>query len=387
MSGPAAAEHQTGAPLQFSGANQAKSVLNEWFATRDDHRARFVAAHGWGDATLTPMREDMGARRYFRLTRPNGQTAVLMESVPDGHELATPGQRLDDYVVIADLLRANGLSAPRVYAQDFDTGYLLIDDFGDLSFRDAMLKNIVDRNTIYGTAMSVIQKMCAIDWPAARDRDTYYEGAMYKGLRRMIDWYAPVKRNQPNENGLVDEFLNRWNMVEDAVTDAVGEPLQGFIHCDFHLENLQWRDGQTGLARAGVLDFQDARIGPAVYDLTNLLNDARMSLPPDYKRARLEEFLSGLPATQRDNFRAWFWVYSGQFLHRVAGQFVKHATIGNTRYMSFMPFIQANLKDIMSEPVMAPVRELMAELGVDLEPFADGTDFAALTRLIAPDAY
>lgn len=375
-------------PVQnFAGANQAKSVLHEWFATRDAYRKSFLDSCGWGAAVVTPLREDMGARRYFRVTR-GTEHAMLMESVPDDHEYATPGQRLDDYILIADMLRAHGICTPQIFAKNIADGYLLIEDFGDLSFREAMMSGAVPRDDIYGAAMDVLLKMHSFQWPDNIPRDTYYEGTMYLGLRRMIDWYVPVKRGVPNEPGLVDEFLARWNMIEDDLTERFGAPIQGVAHSDFHVENLQWRSGQVGLARAGVLDFQDARPGPAVYDLTNLLNDARMSLEPEYKRALLEKFLNTLPADERENFRHWFWVYSGQFLHRVAGQFVKHATIGNTRYLkSFMPFIQANLKDIMSQPFLAPVHGLMLELGVDLEPFPEDTDFSQLTHLIAPDAY
>lgn len=372
---------------QFAGANQAKSVLHEWFATREPYRNAFLKQYGWDDAAVTPMREDMGARRYFRLTRASGETRVLMESVPDGHEYATPGQRLDDYVLIAEMLRGQGLSAPRVDAYDYSTGYVLLEDFGDLSFRSAMLSGQVARPEIYGAAMDVLKILSGFSWPASVARDTYYDGAMYKGLRRMIDWYVPVKRGKANEPGLVDEFLTRWKTVEETARAEVGEPVQGFVHCDFHLENLQWRGDQTGVSCAGILDFQDARPGPAVYDLTNLLNDARMTLPAGEKRAYLAEFLAGVRPEHRANFERWFWIYSAQFLHRVAGQFIKHATIGNTRYLQFMPFIQANLKDIFTHDFLAPVGDFMMQLGVDLEPFAPNLDFAAQVPLIAKDAY
>ncbi len=382
MAGRAVAQKQI-----FSGANQAKSVLHEWFATRTPFRDAFLKKQGWDRATMTPLREDMGARRYFRLTRADGETRVLMESVPDGHDLATPGQRLDDYVAIAACLCDAGIAAPRVDAYDFSSGYILIQDFGDLSFRAAMLSGAVDRGDIYRTAMQVIQKFGQVKWDQAVTRPTYYDGAMYKGLRRMVDYYVPVKRGVANDPSMVNEFLARWEQVEAQARADVGAPVQGFIHCDFHLENLQWRADQVGMARAGVLDFQDARMGPAVYDLTNLLNDARMSLPPDEKRTYLAAYLAGVPDADRANFDRWFWIYSAQFLHRVAGQFVKHAIIGNTRYLEFMPFIQANLKDIFSHDFLAPVAEYLGQLQVDLEPFPEGLDFSAQARLIAADAY
>lgn len=374
-------------PLSFAGANQAKSVLNEWFATRGPYRENFLRSCTWQGASIVPLREDMAARRYYRLTRPSGETAVLMESVPDDHEYATPGHLVADYVAIAELLRAGGLVTPEIYATDIKNGYVLLQDFGDMSFRAALLSGLVSRDEIYQTAANVVQKIYQVQWPANQSRPDYYDGTMYKGLRRMIDWYAPVKRGQANGAGAVAEFLAVWHQVEQAATAAVGPPVQGFVHCDFHLENLQWRGDQAGLARAGLLDFQDARMGPAVYDLTNLLNDARVSLPPDVKRGYLDQFLAGIPVDQRENFERWFWIYSAQFLHRVAGQFVKHAIIGNTRYLQFMPFIQANLQDIFTHAYLAPVGDYLAQLGVDLAPFPDGMDFAAHAHLIAPDAY
>lgn len=371
---------------QFAGANQAKSVLNEWFATRGPYRDAFLKQCGWQGAVITPLREDMAARRYYRLSK-GDQTSVLMESVPDDHEYATPGHLVADYVAIAELMRAGGLATPKIYATDIPNGYVLLEDFGDVSFRAALMSGAVSRDEIYNTAAAVVQKIYQVKWPQAQKRDDYYEGTMYKGLRRMIDWYVPVKRGIANAPDMVNEFLNRWQQVEDAARAQVGAPIQGFVHCDFHLENLQWRADQAGMARAGLLDFQDARMGPAVYDLTNLLNDARVSLPPDVKRAYLNQFLAGIPEGDRANFERWFWIYSAQFLHRVAGQFIKHAIIGNTRYLQFMPFIQTNLKDIYDHDFLAPVTDYFDQLKVDLEPFPDGFDFAAHAEIIAKDAY
>ena len=370
-----------------SVATQSKSVLHDWYNTRAPYRQVFLEKCGWADADVTFLREDMGPRRYMRLSRPNGDTRVLMESVPDGHEYAISDQRLDDYVMIAQMLRDHGVYAPCVDAYDYETGYVLVEDFGDMSFRKALTEGLVSRDDIYSASMDVLVKLSSFRWPADVPRKTYYEGIVHKARSRLMHWYVPMKRGKPNDPGMVESFLARWQMIEDEAVRAVGAPIQGFVHGDFHLENLQWRAGQTGLDRAGLLDFQDGRPGPAVYDLTNLLNDARISLDPDYKRKLLNEFLSKIPAQDRANYERWFWIYSGHFLHRVAGQFVKHAVIGNTRYLQFMPFIQANLKDIFSHDFLAPVGDYLDSLGVDLEPFPDGFDFSARADLISADAF
>ncbi|MBT8408941.1 MAG: phosphotransferase, partial [Alphaproteobacteria bacterium] len=87
--------------------------------------ARFVAAAGWGEAARSPLAGDASNRRYERLSRLGGQTAILMDAAPDHAE------DVRAFVRIAGILAGAGLSPPRILAENLGAGLLLLEDLGD----------------------------------------------------------------------------------------------------------------------------------------------------------------------------------------------------------------------------------------------------------------
>ncbi len=344
----------------------------EWFASRANLRAGFLSLHGWIGASLETIGEDSAFRRYFRLHSDNGQSVILMEAVPDGHAIATPGHSLKDFIRISAYLRSIGVSAPQVYAEDEREGYLLIEDFGDISFKAAQQQKIASREYLYGLATDVLSWLRQKAHAGDIDLPDYYASHVHTGRRRVIDWYIPAVRWQKNPDGLVESYLAVWDGIEKSLPPVP----RGFLHIDYHFENLMWVDGKTGLGRCGLLDFQGAMTGPVPYDLANLLEDARVDVPVGLRRTMMDRYCQTMTPEERDVFQGWYRILATQFHCRVIGQFIRLAVRDDkTRYLSMIPRVASYLREGLKDPILAPLARWFAGEGIDfleVEGFTPG---------------
>lgn len=360
----------------------ASFAAQDWFDARAGLRGGFLARAGWAGAPLRPIGEDCAFRRYFRLTD-GTRSVVLMEAVPDGYDIATPGHRLVDFIRIGGWLRGRGFSAPEIYEADEENGYLLIEDFGDVSFMRAG-RDGADAARLYETATDVLAALRDLSRAPGGgiELPDYYQSHVHKGRRRIVDWYMPCLRGAANPDGLAEEYLAVWDAIEKSLPP---EPA-GFLHIDYHFENLMWLPDRAGVRAAGILDFQGAMNGPSAYDLANLLEDARVDVPPDLRAAMMDRFCRGMAADARALFRERYRILATQFHCRVAGQFIRLALRdGKTRYLRHLPRVARYLKEGLEHPVLAPLKDWFGAQGVRFDAPPDVGPGAA--RLIRGDAF
>lgn len=308
--------------------------------------------------------------------------AILMEAVPDGESIATPGHALRDYIRIGAYLRSLGMRAPEIFEADERNGYLLLEDFGDVSFK-AALAGGTDRHELYGLAVDVLSHLRMRAKPGVIDLPDYYQSHIHTGRRRIVDWYLPALRGARNPDGMVEEFLSVWDEIEKSLPPCP----RGFLHIDYHVENLMWLPGGAGLDRCGILDFQGAMTGPLPYDLANLLEDARIDVAPELRPAMLDRYCAGMTPEDKENFKNWYRVLATQFHCRVAGQFTRLAVKdGKTRYLAHLPRVAGYLRDGLEHPLLAPLKSWFSKHKVDFSQVPQ-IDSAALSRHIREDAF
>lgn len=329
----------------------------------------FIERHGW--AIENSVGQDSSIRRYFRVQKGKSR-AVLMETVPDGSTHATPGHSLGDFIRIAEWLRAIGLKAPEIYEEDREGGYLLLEDLGQTCFRDA-LDNGQPSEELYQLGKDVLDHIAAQDCPL--ELQDYYVSHVHRRHRRVVDWFMPLVRGRVNEVDLVESYRHVWHEIEAAQP----RPEFGFLHIDFHAQNLMWLPEESGLQRCGILDFQGAMIGPRPYDLANLLEDARCDVPTDVKAHILSQL--------SDAERIWFRILATQFHCRVIGQFIKQAVIDkNPAYLKHIMRLQNYLAEGLKDPVLAPLANWFAQHNIDFTRVVPLENLDILRDLIAEDA-
>lgn len=357
------------------------STAKEFFATRDVPRAAFIAAHVPGTGAPHAIGEDWATRRYFRVGGADG-SFILMESVPDHVVFAAPGHRIADFIRIAATLRVAGLHAPEIVAVDEREGYVLMEDMGDVSFYTA-IENGEDQGALYTLATDALCRMGDAFTANTLKLPLYRDTHVHKGRRRVIDWYAPLVRGSMNPEGVVDDYLTVWDDIEKQLPPAQS----GFVHGDYHVQNLMLCAGERDLGRCGILDFQGAMWGPLAYDLANLLGDIRRDVPKDMADAALARRTKNMTKDEKETFAAWLSVLMMQFHCRVAGQVIRLAAVsGKPAHLRHMPRIQNYMREGLKNPALAPLAAWFARENITFDA-PPSFDAAALKTLIRPDAF
>jgi len=343
----------------------------EYFESRSELRAAFLAENIPGDFDLIPLAADWASRRYFRVRKPDGSTLVLMEAVPDHTGQYTPGHKVSDFIRIAQALRKAGIRAPEITAMDEHEGYLLLEDFGDVSVY-AALEQGEDPDVLYREATDILVRTRNNMRSNDLHLPDYYTGHVHKGRQRIVDWYIPATRAAQNPDGLVQSYLAAWAEVEEQLPPCP----QGFVHGDYHAQNLMRLDNTLG-----VLDFQGAMWGPRPYDLANLLEDIRRDVPKDIRTAMIERYDAS------ETFAQWYRVMATQFHCRLLGQTLRLAIAGGRPdFLKFIPRIQNYVREALPDPVLKPLADWMTREKVDLE--AEGVfDPTKVKDFIRSDAF
>ncbi|NNF24188.1 MAG: phosphotransferase [Rhodobacteraceae bacterium] len=225
--------------------------------------ARFVAAAGWGEAARSPLAGDASNRRYERLSRLGGQTAILMDAAPDHAE------DVRAFVRIAGILAGAGLSPPRILAENLGAGLLLLEDLGDDLFARLLELHPGKEPELYRAAIDCLAELHIAAPPADLQR---LDAAHLADIAILPwQWYAekPAAAATAEMKARLTDLFATLSPGPDVL-----------VLRDFHAENLIWLPGRARAARVGLLDFQDAKAGHRAYDVVSLLTDARRDIAP-----------------------------------------------------------------------------------------------------------
>jgi N-acetylmuramate 1-kinase len=314
-------------------------------AERDAQIAAFLAACGWADAERAPLAGDASFRRYCRLAR-GAATTMLMDAPP-------PQEDVRPYLAVARHLRALDFSAPAILAAEEETGLLLIEDFGDGTFTRLLAKG-EDERALYEMAIDVLialhRRFDAVHAPWL---PPYDDTRLLNEAALLVDWYLPAITGRQTSPALREEYLDLWRALF-PVARAVPDSL---VLRDYHVDNLMRVAGRAGLAACGLLDFQDAVLGPVAYDLVSLLEDSRREIAPDLVAAMYARYCAAFPTLDRAVLDASFVVLGAQRHCKVIGIFTRLCRRdGKPRYLAHIPRLWRLLDGNFRHPVLAPVK-------------------------------
>jgi aminoglycoside/choline kinase family phosphotransferase len=214
---------------------------------------------------LAPASADASFRRYFRITPDApalGETTLIAMDAPPPQEDCAP------FVHVAALLRAAGLNAPRVLAQDLARGFLLLSDLGNVTYLSAL--NQSNARELFADATDALVRWQLATRPGELPR--YDETLLRRELELFPDWY--LARHLALELA-AGERAALVRIFDTLIADHLAQP-RVYVHRDFMPRNLMVCE-----ANPGVLDFQDAVEGPISYDVVSLFKDAFVSWPEE----------------------------------------------------------------------------------------------------------
>jgi tRNA threonylcarbamoyl adenosine modification protein YjeE len=368
-------EEGSGRRLRLAAEGAALERLTRSFAIRD-----FLGTAGWGEARRSFLLGDASTRAYETVALDGSATRILMNAPrqPDGppirdgkpySQIARLAETVTPFVAVGKALKGAGIAAPEIFSADLERGILLIEHLGDGGFLAADGTPVVER---YRAAGELLADLHAVRWnpvlPVAPGIDyrvpAYDPEAMAIETELLIDWYMPHVRGAPATPEERRLFAGAWASVFSLLDTAE----KSLVLRDYHSPNLIWRPQKTGRDRLGVIDFQDALIGPSAYDVASLAMDARVTISPELEAATVEAYCATRAVAgsfDRASFEAAYAIMAAQRNSKILGIFVRlNKRDGKPQYLKHLPRIRDYVSRALRHPALAPVREAYRALGI-----------------------
>jgi hypothetical protein len=176
----------------------------------------------------------------------------------------------------------------------------------------------------------------------------------------MLEWYLPDRGVTPDED-LRSEFLTMWRGILQEPAAAA----KTWVLRDFHSPNLIWLGERAGIKRVGIIDFQDAVLGPAAYDVVSLLQDARIDVPEMTELTLFSRYVRKRREVDANfdaaGFATLYAIMSAQRNTRLLGTFARlNRRDGKPQYLKHQPRIWTYLNRSLAHPSLAPLRDWYA---------------------------
>ena len=236
---------------------------------------------------------DASFRRYFRLTQSGMPSRIVMDAPP-------PQEDCRPFAEMTARLRDAGVHAPEILAMDLEQGFMVLEDFGDATLLPNLTQESADQ--LYGSAMTSLltfqQSAKTENLPA------YDEPMLMREMQLFPDWLLEKHLDLK----LSDDSKKMFARTFNALTEAALEQPKVFVHRDYHSRNLMLLSDNS----LGVIDYQDAVLGPVTYDLVSLLRDCYIAWDDALVSRWCHAYLEGAIATgvmnetHRLRFKRWF---------------------------------------------------------------------------------
>lgn len=322
---------------------------------------------GFGEYTIEPASSDASFRRYFRIVGKSGMfdtyggstSLIVMDAPP-------PQENVQPFIYVSSLLAEIGLNVPVVYEKNIRDGFLLLSDLGSVPYLSVLNQSNV--GSLYDDALDALL-LLQKKGPRESDFFPLYDDAFFqRELDIFTEWYLE-KHLEIDLSGRQQAVIKQTHeLLKEA---ALEQPIV-LVHRDFHSRNLM----QTDTNNPGILDFQDAVIGPVTYDLVSLLKDCYIQWSRDqvnswclnYKN-RIEK--AGIINDVSDQkFLRWFDLMGAQRHLKAAGIFARlNKRDGKPDYLNDIPRTLSYVLDVASRYAeFNPFKDLLLEIYPSLEP-------------------
>jgi len=365
----------TGRLLTIAAAPEAERRLQRSLAVR-----AFLRQNGRGSAQRRYLQGDASPRFYEKLfyneQDSRRETEILMDApapesadarraayVRQAHLAAHNRQ----FVAVDRLLCRAGFKAPQIYAENVEETLLILEDLGSEGLSDAEGRPYGKRYLACGEFLA---KFHQTNWPAkAREQNcrlpVYDEQALQAEADLLADWYLPYKTGKPVSPAWRAEYQRLWQPLFAHLQQ--GE--QTLVLRDFHSPNILWQKKEEGVKRIGLIDFQDAVLGPEAYDLVSLAQDARLTIPPELEEQIIEAYQTARAAFaapfDQKHFSQAYAILGAQRAAKILGVFVRlQQRDGKVAYMRHLPRMADYWQRNLQAPLLQPLRHFLQESGV-----------------------
>jgi aminoglycoside/choline kinase family phosphotransferase len=321
---------------------------------------------GTGDLRFEPLAGDASNRRYFRVTQGDKVFVLMQMADPEGfkqsEEAVTGTVAMDEppFLNMQRYLRRGGAPVPNVFGVDLAHGLVLLEDLGDVSLMAAIAGAEADRiEALYEAAVDALvglQKNTPLDDECVAAQRTYGPELFAWEFDHFVEFGIEARRGAPLPEAERSALTATFGRLAEEIAAAPAV----LVHRDYHSRNLLVRpDGRLGL-----IDFQDALMGPVTYDLASLLWDPYVYLPDGLAGRLMERYVESAPVALPDDFEALLARTAFQRLLKAAGRFVYIDRVkGNAAFLKDVPACLERARAILAaDPGLAELWEMLGRL-------------------------
>lgn len=302
---------------------------------RDKIIADFIAGSEWATWDRHPLAGDASSRRYERLVK-GSETVILMDA---------PANSTRPFAEITTYLQSIGLRPPHIHAHEAKLGLMVLSDLGENDFARWLANSPAESTSLYQAAVDVLIHLSQRTAPAGLTKMTPEVGA------EMVEITGEFYAERAIPDVIAQTRLALAQHAPDPDTIALR---------DFHAENLIWRPQESGFNRVGLLDYQDAFIAPAGYDLASLLRDVRREIDPSLAQEMIDYYVSQTHANEE--FHARVACLGAQRNLRILGVFARLSReMGKKRYVDLIPRVWSNLMTDLQHPALGDLKQAVRD--------------------------
>ena len=317
-------------------------------STREQELAAWLGNNSYDSLSLSVLSADASFRQYYRVNKNNISYAV-MDCPPED-------ESLDTFLKITDKLQQAKLNVPEIFDCDLAKGFLVITDFGD----DLYSKKLNDETVycLYTDALEAIVKMqTKVDCTGLKDFDSFYEDENNLFLDWFLKKHLKIELDSTSSTQVNTEF-NKINNILKSIPKT-------FVHRDYHSRNLL----VTDLNNPGIIDYQDAVMGPVTYDLVSLLKDCYVTWNDGLVEDMLESFFTRMKSNTINNisdFRYWFEITGLQRHIKAIGIFSRlNYRDGKSGYLQDIPRTYAYMDKVLNKyKELSTLNEIFSNLEI-----------------------
>jgi len=366
-------EGDTSRKFTFSGNQDLLSRIEHTLKIRN-----FIEQSPLAGASRTAFAADASARNY-ELVHHSGKTHYLMDAprTPDGppikdglpySKIAHLAEDVSAFVAVDFALQDHDLCAPEIFAHDLDAGFLLIEGLGEEKIIDENRHPIEER---YLASIEFLAEMhskqftseIVIDAEHSYTIPDFDEGVILAETDLLLQWYAP----EYSTSQITSEQANRFESIWKNLSAELDRSEQTLVLRDYHSPNIIWRDNETGNKRIGVIDFQDALIGPCAYDVASLAQDARVDVSAALEAKLITHYITlreeNTANFDADLFKQTYAIMAAQRATKILGIFVRlNKRDLKPEYMAHLPRISDYLNRSLSHGILSEYKAWLRDV-------------------------
>lgn len=306
--------------------------------------------------TLTPLTGDAGFRVYYRFTN-NGISYISVDAIPDkSNNLA--------FVEIQKVLQQKNINVPDIISYDLSQGFMCLSDFGNRLFSDVLTPD--DMEICYKQAIKLLPLIAEAPLPENYKLPSYNADFVYLECNIFTEWLVDKHLNIILGEQECSQLTSCFTLLVD---NALEQP-QVIMHRDFHSRNLMILESdkvteertskpkaiESNNLKLGVIDFQDAVVGPITYDVVSLLRDCYIKWPDENVNTLFQYFCQLINVDNKytdvsqEQWQRWFDLMGLQRHIKASGIFARLFHRDNkTGYLKDIPLTLSYIVDISAK--------------------------------------